>query len=66
VKIVDPAIEIELKPEPQKDDPQGKSSRFVGKHPKLAKEQEFEGDIIGMVDGKLLKGHFKEEPDEKK
>jgi hypothetical protein len=66
VKIKDPAIEIELKPAPQKGDPEGKASRFTGKHPKLAKEQEFEGEVTGLVDGKLHRGEFKEEPDEKK
>jgi hypothetical protein len=62
LKIKEPPFEVELKPAPQKGDPPGKSSRFTGKHPRLGKEQEFEGTITGSVDGKTYSADFKEEP----
>ncbi|MBI3468241.1 MAG: hypothetical protein HY000_35000 [Planctomycetes bacterium] len=52
-----------MKPSPDKGDPQGLSSRFVGKHEKLGKEQEFAGTISGEIDGKPYAGDFKEEPE---
>jgi hypothetical protein len=55
-----------LKANPQQGDPEGKSSRFVGKHEKLGVEQEFEGDIEGDVEGAHYTGHFKEEPESPK
>jgi hypothetical protein len=66
LKIKEPAFEVELKPDPQTKDPKGTASRFVGTHERLGKEQEFEGTIVGTVDGKTLTAHFKEEPEEKK
>jgi hypothetical protein len=57
---------VVLKAEPQKGDPEGKASRFVGKDEKLGVEQEFAGTISGEVDGTPYTGDFKEEPEEKK
>jgi hypothetical protein len=52
---------VDLKAVPQDGDPAGKSSRFVGKHDSFGKEQEFEGTMSGVVDGKPYAGDFKEE-----
>src|SRR5262249_552953 len=65
LKIKEPAFEVELKPVAEAKDPEGTSSRFVGKHAKLGKEQEFEGSIEGEVGGKTYSGTFKEEPEKK-
>src|SRR5262245_29122889 len=61
VMIKDPSMTIEMKPQPQKDDPPGTASEFVGKHDKLAQEKEYEGDVHGEIDGKPATGKFKEE-----
>src|SRR5439155_4553629 len=53
------AFEMVLKAEPQKGDPEGTASVFVGKHDKLGVEQEFEGTVIGEIDGKKYAGDFK-------
>jgi hypothetical protein len=66
LKIKEPPFEVELKPAPQEKDPAGSSSRFVGKHERLGKDQEFEGTITGQVGGKTYSGAFAEEPEEKK
>jgi hypothetical protein len=66
VSIKDPSMTIEMKPAPQKDDPPGTSSEFVGKHDKLAQEKDYEGDVHGEIDGKPATGKFKEEPEPKK
>ena len=55
-----PPVTLTLDAKPQQGDPEGASSRFVGKHAALAKEQEFEGTISGEVDGKPYSGDFKE------
>lgn len=60
--IKKPAIQIELKAVPQDGEPKGKSSRFVGTHEALGKEQEFEGTITVVLEGKPFSGDFKEEP----
>jgi hypothetical protein len=54
---------VPLKAEPQKDDPEGKSSRFVGKDAKLGVEQEYAGTVSGEADGVPYTGDFKEEPE---
>jgi len=59
--IKEPAFTVELKPVPDAKDPAGKSSRFVGKHEKFGKEQEFAGTVAGIIDGKPAHGDFKEE-----
>jgi hypothetical protein len=60
--IKEPPLQVTLKASPQPGDPEGKSSRFVGKHEKLGKEQEFAGTITGEADGTPYAGEFKEEP----
>jgi len=60
--ISDPEIEVELKADPQDGDPEGKSSRFVGEHEKLATVREFSGTISGAVEGTPYAGDFKELP----
>jgi hypothetical protein len=60
LSIKTPQFQLELKADPQKGDPPGKSSRFVGKHENFGKEQEFEGTVTGMMDGKQINGDFKE------
>lgn len=61
LSIKAPQFQVDLKPSPQEGDPTGKASRFVGKHESLGKEQEFEGTLSGVVDGKPYAGDFKEE-----
>ena len=57
------AARVTLKAEPQKGDPEGKASCFVGTHEKLGVEQEFEGTLTGEADGTPYTGDFKEEPE---
>lgn len=59
--IKDPELTITLTASPQEDDPEGKSSRFVGTHESLATVREYEGTISGVVDGTPYSGSFKEE-----
>lgn len=55
-------FEVALKAVPQSGDPEGKASRFVGKHEKIGVVQEFEGTVTGENDGTPYSGKFKEEP----
>ena len=59
--IKEPAFTVELKPLPDVKDPKGKCSRFVGKHEKFGKEQDYAGTVAGVIDGKPASGDFKEE-----
>ena len=61
LNIKSPAFEVALKAAPQQGDPEGSSSRFVGKHQNLGKVQEFAGTVSGVVDGTPYSGEFKEE-----
>jgi len=56
------AFAVVLKAVPQAGDPEGQSSRFVGKHEKIGVRQEFEGTVTGEDDGTPYTGKFKEEP----
>lgn len=58
-----PPVKIDLKPEPQQGDAPGMSSRFVGNNDKLAEEKDYEGEIVGTVDGKPYTWKFKEKPE---
>jgi ABC-type Fe3+-hydroxamate transport system substrate-binding protein len=58
--IKKPATQVTLTPTPQDSDPQGKSSRFVGKHENLGTVMEYEGSISGVVNGTPYSGNFKE------
>ena len=62
LSVKTPQFQVELKADPQPGDPKGKSSRFVATHENFAKEQEFEGTLSGLIDGKPYSGDFKEEP----
>lgn len=61
--IKEPKFQLDLKPERQAKDPEGKSSCFVGTHEKLAEKRDFEGSVYGSADGKNWTGDFKEEDD---
>ncbi|HEV3203594.1 MAG TPA: hypothetical protein VGY77_04390 [Gemmataceae bacterium] len=52
-----PPVEIQLKPDPQEDDPKGKASRFTGSHAVLGNE-DLKGAISGKVAGKAYKDEF--------
>ena len=54
-----PVVQIELKPQRQKDDPEGKASLFVGTHEALAKEGDFQGTLSAEIGGKPYAGDFK-------
>ncbi len=55
-----PPATVKLVAKPEKDADAGASSRFAGKHEVLGKEQEFEGEIKGEVEGKPYVGDFKD------
>lgn len=55
-KVV-PPMTITLKPVDAKD---GKASKFVGTDPGVGNVADFEGVILGAIDGKGAKGEFKE------
>lgn len=57
-------VQITLKADPDKDDPKGKSSRFVGTHDKLGEERPFEGEISANVGDVPYAGKFHEEEDD--
>lgn len=60
ITSVKPPVQITLKADPQKDDPKGKSSRFVGEHEKLGEDVPFRGEISGKVGTKPYSGKFVE------
>jgi hypothetical protein len=60
LSVKKPAFQVELKPERQKDDPEGTASVFVGKDDRFGVEQEFEGVLSAKVGGKDYSGDFKE------
>jgi hypothetical protein len=47
---VKPPVEIAAKADPDKDDPKGKSSRFVAVHDALGEKGPFKGEISGKLD----------------
>jgi hypothetical protein len=55
-KVV-PAMTVKLLP---KDEANGKASKFVGSDPGIGNVADFEGTVIGEVDGKPSQGEFKE------
>lgn len=61
LSLKEPAIQLELIADPQKGEPAGSSSVFVGKHEKLSVERNFAGNIAGEVNGKRYEGDFKED-----
>jgi YHS domain-containing protein len=60
LSIKNPQFQVDLKADPQPSDPKGKSSRFVATHENFGKEQEFEGTVSGVIDGKPYLGDFQE------
>lgn len=56
-----PELQVDLTPQPQDGDPEGKSSRFVGTHEGLSIVKEYEGTMSAEVDGTPYAGNFKEE-----
>lgn len=54
-----PAVTVKLKSKPDKDDPTGKSSRFVGTDDAFAKHQDFEGTVSAKIGTKPYSGDFK-------
>jgi len=59
-----PAVQITLKADPDKDDPKGKSSRFVGAHDKLGEERPFEGELSTKIGDTPYTGTFHEEEED--
>jgi len=55
-----PVVTVKLEPAPEKDDPTGKSSKFVGKSDSLPKEGKLMGTVSGKVGNKPYTGDFKE------
>jgi hypothetical protein len=55
-----PPVTVKLEPSPDKDDPKGKSSKFVGKSDSLPKEGKLIGTASGKVGNKPYTGDFKE------
>ena len=62
LEIDQPKFQIELMPERQPTDPEGKCSCFSGTHPNFGTEQEFAGTVSGLIDGQPCKGPFAEKP----
>ena len=60
LSIKDPKFTASLKASPQDGDPEGKASRFVGKHKNLGIVKEYEGSMSGTVSGTPYSGNFKE------
>lgn len=61
LSIGDPELMAELLPVPQEGETDGLSSRYVGKHEKLAVVQEYAGTITAEIEGTPYTGDFKEE-----
>lgn len=61
LSIKSPQFQADAMSSQQTADPKGKSSRFVAKHDNFGKEQEFEGTLSGVIEGKPYAGDFKEE-----
>jgi hypothetical protein len=55
-----PALTVKAAALPEKDDPAGKSSRFVGKADGLDKLGKLEGTVSGKVGAKVYSGDFKQ------
>ena len=55
-KVV-PAMTVTAKPQ---DAVGGKASTFVGTHPGIANVADFDGTVVGEIDGKPSQGQFKE------
>lgn len=60
LSITDPQLQTDLLPQPQEEDPEGTSSRFVGTHEGLGVVQEYAGMISAEVEGTPYSGSFQE------
>jgi len=49
-----------------RDEKAGKATKFVGTDPGLGNVADFEGIVLGEIDGKPSQGEFKEEPEQPK
>lgn len=58
-----PSLQLDLKPQKQKDDPEGTASVFVGTHDNFAKEEKLEGSLSAEFGGKQYAGDFKYPPE---
>jgi len=61
LSIKTPQFQADLIASPQEGDPKGSASRFVATDDRFGKEQEFEGTVNGVIDGKPYLGDFKKE-----
>lgn len=59
VVFKNPALTVKLDAAPEKDDPAGKTTKFVGKSDGLAKLGKLEGTVSGKVGTKPYTGEFK-------
>lgn len=55
----DPPTTIKLDPMPEKGDPKGSSTKFVGKHEVIKKDVKWTGTLAGKVGTKPYSGEFK-------
>lgn len=60
LKTTEPPTTIKLMPKPAKDDPEGRSSVFVGKHDAFKTGKKLIGTVGGKVGAKPYTGEFKE------
>lgn len=60
LKTTEPATTLKLVAKPAKDDPEGKSSVFVGKSDAFKSEKKLVGVISGKVGTKPYTGEFKQ------
>ncbi len=58
VSFKKPQLTVKLSPMPQKDDPKGKSSRFVGKKEGISNLSKIEGTVSGKLGTKPYSGDF--------
>jgi hypothetical protein len=60
VAFKNPALTLKLEAAPEKDDPAGKTTKFVGKSDALGKLGKLEGTVSGKVGTKPYTGDFKQ------
>lgn len=58
--ITEPSFQVELMAKPDPKDPEGKASRFVGKHENLGGKKAFAGTVSTEIGEKPYAGDFKE------
>lgn len=66
VSFKTPPLTVKLEPMPEKDDPKGKSSKFVGKKEGIGGLNKVEGTVSGKVGNKPYTGDFKQKAEAKK